>query len=155
MVKDYVTRLYTPAALATRALDGPGHVGAQELATWKSRVRAAWPGVRVDHVKTEGVGEVPQVGDVMKVSAFVSLGDLTPDDVEVQVCYGKVSDADMIARTSVLPLAHVETYEDGRYAFAAPLELDTSGPFGYSVRIVPTHPGMAGVTELGLVANAG
>ena len=155
MVKDYVTRLYTPAALATRALDGPGHVGAQELATWKSRVRAAWPGVRVDHVKTEGVGEVPQVGDVMKVSAFVSLGNLTPADVEVQVCYGKVSDADMIARTSVLPLAHVETYEDGRYAFAAPLELDTSGPFGYSVRIVPTHPGMAGVTELGLVANAG
>ncbi len=155
MVMDYVTRLYTPAAAATRALDGPGHVGAQELAAWKARVRGAWSGVRVDHVKSEGVGEVPQVGDVMVVRAFVSLGELTPDDVEVQVCYGNVSDSDEIGRTSVLRLTHVESYEDGRHAFAARLELDTAGSFGYSVRIVPSHPAMAGVTELGLVANAG
>ena len=33
-----------------RALDG-GFVGARELAAWKSRVRAAWPSVRVDHVE--------------------------------------------------------------------------------------------------------
>ena len=103
----------------------------------------------------EGVGEVPQVGDVMVVRAFVSLGELAPEDVEVQVCYGKVSDSDMIGRTAVLRLPHVESYEGGRHAFAARLELDTSGPFGYSVRIVPSHPGMAAVTELGLVANAG
>ena len=55
MVRDYVLGLYAPSARSSRALDG-GHEGAHELAVWKQRVRAAWPGVRVDHVESSGVG---------------------------------------------------------------------------------------------------
>jgi starch phosphorylase len=35
------------------------------------------------------------------------------------------------------------------------VRLDESGPFGYTVRIVPRHPALASVADLGLVANAG
>jgi starch phosphorylase len=44
MVQDYVEQLYTPAARAGRALAGPGHKGARELALWKSTVRSRWGG---------------------------------------------------------------------------------------------------------------
>lgn len=50
MVREYVERLYAPAAHAHRATSG---TAARELALWKARVRAAWPGVAVDHVKAE------------------------------------------------------------------------------------------------------
>ena len=39
--------------------------------------------------------------------------------------------------------------------FAGDVLLDASGPFGYSVRVVPRHDGLASVAEVGLVANAG
>lgn len=154
MVGEYVTRLYAPAAVAGRALAGDGLEPARELAHWKRSVRDGWTRVRVDHVDSSGIGEVPQVGDRLTVQAYVSLGDLSPQDVEVQVVHGRVTEDDVIEEFTTEPLALAETYEAGRYAFAGEVVLESSGPFGYTVRVVPTHAGLPSVAELGLVANA-
>ena len=153
MVTDYVQRMYAPAAIAGRALDGPDFVGARELAAWKAKVRGQWPQVRVDHVES-GVSEVPQVGDTLHVRAYVSLGALDPSDVEVQIVHGRVSEADELTTFGTQPLDLDETFEGGRFSFGADVRLNSSGPFGYTIRIVPTRPSLASIAELGLVANA-
>ena len=97
MVRDYVARaLRARRTGPARALDG-GFAGARELAAWKARVRAAWPSVRVDHVEAAGVDDAPEVGSTLEVRAFVSLGQLSPEDVEVQVVHGRVDEHDQIA----------------------------------------------------------
>lgn len=154
MVADYVRGLYTPAAVAGRSLNGAGFPGAKELAAWKQTVRAGWPHVRVDHVESVGVGEVAQVGDVLQVRAYVSLGSLRPQDVAVEVVHGRVSEADELSDVRREELVHVEGYEAGRHAFAGDVRLGASGPFGYTVRIVPKNEHLASVAETGLVANA-
>ncbi len=154
MVADYVRHLYVPATAAGRALAGSGYDGARELAAWKARVRAAWEHVHVDHVESGGVGEVPQVGDELHVRAYVSLGSLEPGEVQVQVVHGRVTEADELDGYVVDALALAETYEAGRHAFAGDVRLDASGPFGYTVRVVPRREGLTSVAELPLVANA-
>ena len=154
MVKEYVEQLYTPAARAGWAMNGAGYPAARELAAWKQRVRSAWSGVRVDHVESSGVSDSPQVGDVVSVRAFVSLATLDPGDVQVQVVHGRVLDTDELTDTGALALAHVKTYEDGRHLFEGDLRLSRTGAFGYTVRVLPAHPGLASPAELGLVANA-
>jgi starch phosphorylase len=153
MVTEYVQRLYAPAATAGRALADAA--AARELAAWKAHVREQWPHVRVDHVESGGVGDAPQVGDALHVRAYVSLGALTPQDVTVQVLHGPVSEADELTGFGADPLDHVEAYEAGRHAFGGDVRLDASGAFGYTVRIVPRHPALGSVAELGLVTNAG
>ena len=155
MVAEYVQRLYAPAAHSGRALDGPGYPAARELAAWKARVHKAWPAVRVDHVESGGVGEVAQVGEVLHVRAYVSLGDLDPKDVAVQVAYGRVSEADDLSGVRLADLAWAESYEGGRHAFAGEVRLEASGPFGYTVRVVPAHAHLVSVADTGLVTNAG
>ena len=155
MVSEYVVRLYLPPAENGRALDGPGSPAARELAAWKARVRAAWPGVRVDHVESVGVGEVAEVGETLHVRAHVSLGSLEPSDVAVQVVYGRVSESDDLSAVRYATLAWSEAYEGGRHAFAGDVRLDVSGPFGYTVRVVPAHEHLASVADTGLVTNAG
>ena len=86
--------------------------------------------------------------------AFVSLGDLAPDEVEVQVVHGRVSVSDELRDIETAPLAFSETYEGGRHSFEGDLVPTRTGSFGYTVRILPTHPGMANPAALGLVANA-
>ncbi|GAB2682211.1 alpha-glucan family phosphorylase [Thalassiella azotivora] len=154
MVADYVERLYLPAAAAGHSLNGPDFAGAKALAQWKSRVRAGWDAVRVDHVESSGLGDSPQVGEVLRVGAFVSLGDLAPQDVDVQVVHGRVSETDELTGTVVESLGHVETYEGGRHQFAGELRLGRTGPFGYTVRVLPRHEALASPAETGLVANA-
>jgi glycogen phosphorylase len=154
MVKDYVEQLYTPAARAGRALNGPGYPGARELASWKSQVRQAWSSVRVDHVESSGVSDSPQVGDVLSVQAFVSLDGLAADDVQVQVVHGRVSYQDELTDTRVVTLHHAESYEGGRHRFEGDIKLARTGAFGYTVRVLPRHQGLGSPAELGLVVNA-
>jgi starch phosphorylase len=153
MVRDYVRQFYAPAAGNTRALDDDFR-GAAELAHWKSRVRAGWGGVRVEHVESSGVGDSPEVGAVLTLRAFVALGSLSPDDVDVQLVHGVIDSEDQLAGTSVVLLAVTETYDGGRYRFEGSLTLDRPGPLGYTVRVVPRHSGLVSVAELGVVSFA-
>jgi starch phosphorylase len=155
MVREYVERLYVPAARAGRGLDGAGYPGARELAGWKAHVRLAWPHVRVDHVESGGVDEVAHVGDRLHVRAYVSLGSLKPDDVAVQVVHGRVSEADDLSAVHYQDLEWAEAYEAGRHAFAGDVRLQSAGPFGYTVRIIPRHAYLASSADTGLVATAG
>ncbi len=150
MVKDYVNQLYVPAGTSARALNGT-YAEAQELAVWKSRVRQSWSGVRLDHVESHGVGDTPSIGATMSVAAFVSLGDLTPEDVEVQIVHGRVREGDDLSDVHTAPLQLSETYEAGRCRYDGKVDLETAGAFGYTVRVVPRHAHLASVAELGLV----
>jgi len=88
------------------------------------------------------------------VRAYVSLGELTPDEVDVQVVHGHAQDSDDLTDVEVESLDFVEAYEAGRYQFAGDFSLARTGSFGYTVRVLPKHPGLAYASALGLVANA-
>jgi starch phosphorylase len=156
MVQEYVGELYAPAATRVRELDGtPGHHGARSLAAWKRRVVTAWHAVRVEHVSSHGIGDSPQIGDVLTVEAHVSLGELEPADVCVELVHGPVAeDDDLSDRLGRLTLDHAGTEETGRHRFVGSLPLGRTGPFGYTVRVLPQHPSLTDAAELGLVANA-
>ncbi|MGW3210386.1 glycosyltransferase family 1 protein [Streptomyces sp. NPDC001135] len=149
MVREYVDRLYVPAAQAHRALTPET---ASELAAWKTRVRAAWPGVSVDHVETTATSATAQLGTTVGLRVQVGLGDLTPDDVEVQAVSGRVDAEDRITDATVVPLKPTGAPDlEGRLLYEGPLALDRTGPYGYTVRILPSHRLLASAAELGLV----
>lgn len=151
MVRDYVAKLYTPAAVSSRELNG-SYAGAQELADWKQRVRGAWRGVSIDHVESSGVADAPAVGDSIDVRVFVSLGELSPGDVDVQVLHGRITDNDNLVDTHAESLTLVESYEGGRHRYDGHVALSSTGAFGYTARVLPSHPHLAGPAELGCVA---
>ena len=153
MVRDYVRTLYAPAATNARALNAD-YSGAAELAAWKKKIRTAWPSVKVEHVESSGVGDAPEVGATLSVRSFVSLGDLTPDDVHVQVVHGKIDSEDQLVDTTVADLSLAESYDGGRYRFDGDVVLDRSGAFGYTVRVIPRNNLLTSVAELGVVAVA-
>lgn len=153
MVRDYTRTLYAPAAGTARALNSD-FAGARALAEWKQRVRSGWGEVRVEHVESSGVGDAPQVGDVLQVRAFVALGSLAPQDVVVQVVHGRADAEDALRDTTTTDLHVVESYEGGRHRLDAEVTLGSSGPFGYTVRVLPANPLLVSPAELGVVALA-
>jgi glycogen phosphorylase len=162
MVRQYVTEFYRPAALSSRALaDGappgqptpPGrsYSGARELAAWKRRVTKVWPAVRVDHIEAEDGTQVP--GAALTIRASIALGELSPDDVLVEVVYGKIGESDEIIDPARSELAlDSPPGSDGVARYSGHAELGRPGPFGYTVRVLPRHRFLAEPAELGLVA---
>ncbi|MBX9395456.1 glycosyltransferase family 1 protein [Streptomyces sp. TRM72054] len=150
MVGEYVERLYAPAARAHRTMDPDA---ARELAEWKARLRRSWHGVRVDHVETSATTATAELGSTLTLRVRVALGDLAPDDVEVQAVSGRVDSEDRIADASTVPLKPAGGPDlEGRWMYEGPLSLDRTGPYGYTVRILPAHRLLATSAELGLVA---
>jgi starch phosphorylase len=154
MVKQYVGGLYTPAAVAERAISASSFAPARDLAAWTAKVERAWPGVHVAHVESGGVDATPQLGEHLNVRAYVELGDLVPDDVKVELVYGTARDGDVLTGIRRLRL-DLESHDLGSPAtFQGTVELDLAGAFGYTVRVVPNHALLATPAELGLLATA-
>jgi starch phosphorylase len=150
MVREYVTNLYTPAAASSRALNSSTG-GAQALASWKRRIREAWPRVSVEHVESLG-GEQVEVGAKIHVSALVRLGDLTPDDVQVQLVTGRVGADDGLYDPRVNPFPTGIDVDGGLRRYESWVEARHAGAIGYTVRVVPYHPLLASQAEMGLAA---
>jgi starch phosphorylase len=152
MLRDYVTGLYAPAAGSYRSVVEAKFGGAKHLAAWKKRVKATWPGVRVEHVEARGVSDALEFGTVVSLRAVVVLGDLNADDVDVQAAYGRVDEHDEITAPSYASLRLSDKRDDGSWIYEGEMTLDRTGPFGYSVRVLPLDPLLAGPGELGLIA---
>jgi starch phosphorylase len=154
MVREYVTDLYLPAARASRRLavgqDGVSFASARELAAWKHRVSLAWGGVCVEHVEAEDGLHGP--GDGLLVRASVALGQLAATDVAVEVVCGRVDEGDEIVEPVTSGMTLDGACGDGGTArYVGRADLGRPGPFGYTVRVVPSHPLLASSAEIGLV----
>jgi starch phosphorylase len=153
MVREYVERLYLPAAAAARTISADAFAPARALAEWKTKVTAAWPRISVLHVESGGVDAVPQVGDELHVRAHVNIDGLSPDDVAVEVVYGRAREGDQLENPERVELVATEG-TGNPVQFAGTVVLSRAGSFGYNVRVVPRHPLLASPAELGLITVA-
>jgi starch phosphorylase len=155
MVAEYVRRLYVPAAASSTRMFAKDFAAARELSTWRHTIESNWPAVTVLHVDSQLAGNAAdaQLGSSLTLRAEVALGDLAPDDVEVQAVYGTVDVDDRLTNVETTRLESVPN-GDGTHRYEGEIPLDRTGTFGYTVRVLPNNELLASPTELGLVASA-
>jgi starch phosphorylase len=152
MVREYVERLYEPAADAADRALADGFARARELAEWKARVEAAWSAVAVTGVHADS--GTAELGAKRAVQASVRLGSLTPDDVDVQLVHGPVGAAEEITTPATVNLVCGAQEGDGSYRYEGSFDCGSSGRYGFTVRVLPSHPQLNTPVELGRIAWA-
>jgi len=150
MVEDYVQGLYGPAAVGRRRLLDGDSGRANELATWKQRVRERWSGVSL-----ELRGEISRRinhNDELEFCVAVDLNGLGAADVKVECLIddalgSKISDQD----TSVFELTAQDSKGDRFTAFTAKLRPGRPGLQSLRVRMYPHHELLSHPLELGFM----
>jgi starch phosphorylase len=152
MLREYVERLYEPAAVRSDEMSGDGFERARGLVRWTHHLERSWPSVSVPSTSYEAVGADP--GRV-RVHAQVVLGDLEPGDVRVDVLYGGVDlDGDLSKpETTTMQLVGTGDRAD-RHHYAAEVTFPHAGTFGFTVRCVPHHTDIDDYAQVGRVALA-
>ncbi|MEP7070948.1 MAG: alpha-glucan family phosphorylase [Verrucomicrobiota bacterium] len=152
MVKEYAERLYRPAAKAYRALSEEGCRPATELSKWKKQMRQDWSQVRIDDVQVgnENRHNIP-VGDSLRLAARIHLGPVNPSHVRVEAYHGEVENGGLRC-PAVTPLTQESANGDGLYLYQGSVPTGESGTYGFSVRVVPTHPHLQQAHELRLIS---
>ncbi len=150
MVSEYVDRFYVPAAHRVRTFLGDDPDRVRNLVRWSAWVREHWNEVVVHDVERGGNGE-HTVGEVVPVQVTVSLGELKPEDVSVELYHGQTNAEREVEHGAVTPLAHAGDDGNGRHTFGGELRCGESGLYGFAVRVRPAHPDALVPHELALI----
>lgn len=159
MVRDYTEKYYAPAAQSVRKTVQPGADGepfgaARDLAAYRRRAEEAWPKIQITDVDSSGLPDTPLLGSKLTLTAKVQLADLRADQVTVQAVLGRVDAGNTLVDPVTVAMQHTGTADDGNVTFSTTTPLPVAGPVGYTVRVLPHHPLLAGDNELGLVTSA-
>jgi starch phosphorylase len=136
MVADYVDRYYQPAARRMKELTEADCAEARWLVSQNERLKAQWGGIRLAMPTAEGSGPF-RVGDRFRVHAEVTLGEIRPEEVEVELYYGPIRSVDSLKTSFIEPMQVREELEKGRYRYGCEVQCLHSGRYGFTARIVP------------------
>jgi starch phosphorylase len=138
MTSDYVRDYYLDAGKYFEALAGDGQARAKELASWRARLERSWGGIRVEDVKSNA-DKTLTVGDRIEAQALVRLGDLKPEDVEVQLCVGGFEGGEYIKDSLCGRMVADKEPKDGIYTYRANMPCTRSGRRAFAIRVIPHH----------------
>lgn len=152
MVSEYLAKFYFPAAKQGRRYSEGNFRAAAELAGWKQRVRAAWPGIVARRLDTPRDRLV--FGEKMLVEVAVRIDGLQTSDVVVELVFdpGEVKPEDGATGANYAFVPDGTRTDQGEARFVLELEAETCGRLQYRIRYYPYHELLTHRFELGLMA---
>ncbi len=161
MLREYTEGLYVRGAAAWKRLRADQFAAARALTEWKARLGSRWGGVQIesfgrltpDGAVMNGDATVSEleVGESLDVAARVRLGEVSPDEVAVELYYGPAeSGADIRAGRSI-PMKPQNRLDHGVYEYIGSAPCASSGLQGFAVRVIPKHPDLIGRYDLPLI----
>ncbi len=159
MVKDYVQQMYEPTARRSDAMTADDYTRARKLAAWQQRVMAAWSGVSVESVEHGPSNLVADLWATRQVYVDIRLGELSAEDVSVELLHGPVGPTGELVETGVVALTPVPKAvgEDGAGRTAAAAGSGEAGPSqaaGGATGVALTAAGATGGGATGAAAAA-
>ena len=112
-------------------------MAAFELATWKAKVKRAWPTVSIRRIDRSGESLVS--GEKLKIAVAAKLGELDPKDVALECLIGTETEQEgfiVKERVTLNPAGH---NTGGETLFELNLSPPLSGLQYYKLRIYPNH----------------
>ncbi len=137
MVREYASRFYIPAARNLNHLLEDAGRKAKELALTQSRLNALWSHIRLSKPQITPATDFA-VGDSFTIVVEVFLGELTPEEVQVQIYHGKMRGTGQMegSRAEIMELQH--TIAAGTHVYGCQVICSNSGRFGYTARVIPS-----------------
>jgi starch phosphorylase len=149
MLREYTEKYYIPCCERFDKLTQQDMAPAKALSAWKQRIRQHWPQIRIQDVQSSIPAET-QVGIANTITAKIYLGQLSPEDVRVELYHGTVDTSGEIQNPSVTQM-EPENKVDDVHTFINQLTCTSSGMHGFTVRVVPHHPDLVSPFETALI----
>ena len=124
----------------------------KKFSKWKSNVFKNWKSIKFVSISEENEKSEMKVDSTYKLTCEVDLGKLIPEDVEVQIYYGKVDDRYLTNANNFVVMNFVKTdQETNIHTFSGQIKCQNTGNFGYTLRVLPKHELLHNPFELNLV----
>lgn len=137
MVREYNSTFYEPALKSYDNLMEKNAAFAKKLVRDKSRYIQYLGAVKVESPRMDREVNNMHVGDVFKITAKIFLGELKPEEVDVEAYFGPVDAQNNILCSNVVTMNLVESQGGGNYLYEHDLTCQNPGRFGLTARVTP------------------
>jgi starch phosphorylase len=138
MLMDYSNNFYFPALKNYRKLIKEDYNDAKSLAEYFGKLRDSWDSLKIVKIDAN-TKPVMQRGDSLNVTAHIDLGKMSPNDLQVELYYGAVSNqSNEITNAHRVSMKWVSS-KDNLNQYNVRVECTDTGFQGHTVRILPKH----------------
>ena len=138
MLEEYHQRYYQKSLENFDAFSKDEFAVAKEVAAYVERITAEWPKIRI-----AGGGDsreiILEAGESLSVSARVALGNLSTEDLQVELYWGKMVTEGELFETKTYSMSP-DAQEGDFQRYSATVRCEQTGRQGYAVRVLPRHP---------------
>lgn len=136
MVTDYEQQFYVPAAYqAIRLLLNDGEE-VRFLHERRKRLMRLWKDVVVQKPVTDPIVQY-RLGDHLRVTVDVHLGELLPEEVDIELYIDSASPEKIAGFPQIVVMYDWEKLDSGTYRYRCVQTFDSPGRFSYTVRAMP------------------
>ncbi|HON89053.1 MAG TPA: alpha-glucan family phosphorylase, partial [Spirochaetales bacterium] len=137
MLLDYSEKYYFPALQNAQKIQASHYETAKKVSVYLSKLAQNWAHISVKEFTTNAKPVMTR-GELVEVKSKVELGNLTPEEVLVEVCHGQLSTTGMIEKPKCVPM-HVLSKQGSLVEYGVSIQCEDTGQHGYAVRVLPRH----------------
>lgn len=140
MLSDYLEKYYIPLARRANSLKEDNFSNARDIAHWKRKMRREWDAVEVQSfVKLDSSHQSVQLGETFISEAVVSIGELSPDEIGVELIIATAGKGNEIKIEEKYEMKPVE-FKDGIARYQVEIIPERAGQFQLAGRIYAKNP---------------
>ena len=150
MLIDYTEKLYMPLCdLYNKYYSTLENVATYNL--WKQELYNNWDDIKITQENNMDNITI-DAGNNIEVKCKVQLPNILPENVEVQVYYGKIEENGVVDDITIIPMKMQSSDEENKiYEYIAKVNLKNGGNYGYTFRVMPKHAMILDSENLNLV----
>ena len=118
---------------------------------WKQELYNNWDDIKI--TQENNLDNITiDAGNNIEVKCKVELPNVLPDNIEVQVYYGKIEENGVVDDITIIPMRMKSSdVENKIYEYIAKVNLKNGGNYGYTFRVMPKHEMLLDSANLNLV----
>lgn len=141
MVNNYTQQYYLKGERLFHTLSEGNFQEAKNLASWRRKLARCWEQIHILKVESSTEENI-YAGDLMSVTAQIHLGEISSEDVIVEIYYGTLNSEGEILDPKRLKMQK-DHHQENATLFKAQIPCQHGGRYGYQVRVLPGHPNLA------------
>ena len=153
MVQEYAERFYLSAHARQQKLSAENANRAKVFSDWKKRVIKAWPQLHIQSVEAQNQN-TSRIGDTFYATLKLTPGELTHNDLCVELYHGHIGATGEIASATTTPWVFDKVDADGTLVYKIEIKLQVNGQWGYTARVLPHHEDLVSPHDLGVITWA-
>ena len=139
MLTDYINQYYAPQAVRATSVKADDFKVAREIAAWKAHVRREWPNVQLVSRSTPETSYDLTLANQFHVEMELRLGDLTPEDIGVEVVFAQVDNRGVRHINDVQEFKATE-FKDGVAKYEVNCLPEKTGAYEVCARVFAKNP---------------